>query len=157
MTSVVQNTFGNQIRVRVCGICLEAERILLINQSGLREGNFWSLPGGGLQVGESAEACLKREFLEETGLIVEISDFLFVCEFIKNPLHAIEVYFRVYPKRGTLAKGIDPELGDNQIIEAVRYFDEVEIQQLNANELHGIFEKAKDPFKIVDLRGYFKL
>jgi len=157
MTNLVRKTFGNQLRVRVCGICVEAEKILLINQSGLREGDFWSPPGGGLQLGESAEACLKREFLEETGLIIEISDFLFACEFIKHPLHAIELYFRVYSKDGALKKGNDPELGDNQIIQAVKYFDENEIQQLNVNELHGIFEKAKNPLKIVDLMGYFKL
>lgn len=157
MANVVQKTFGNQLRIRVCGICLQNEKILLINQSGLTDGNFWSLPGGGLQFGESVETCLKREFFEETGLIVEISDFLFVCEFIKDPLHAIELYFMVYPKAGELTKGMDPELVDYQIIQAIKYFDENEIQQLKVNELHGIFKKAKNPLKIVDLRGYFKL
>jgi len=157
MTNVVQKTFGNQLRVRVCGICLQNEKILLINQSGLRDGDFWSPPGGGLQIGESVETCLKREFLEETGLIVEISDFLFVCEFIKDPLHAIELYFRVYSKAGELTKGIDPELGDNQIIQSLKYFDENEIRQLKAVQLHSIFKKQENPLKIVDLRGYFKL
>ncbi len=157
MTDVVQKTFGNQLRVRVCGICLDRERILMINTLGLTEGDFWSPPGGGIQVGESSEACLKREFLEETGLIVEISDFLFACEFISKPLHAIELFFKVHLKSGVLIKGIDPELGDNQIIQAVKYFDEDEIRRLNIKEVHGIFKKVRDPLKIVDLRGYFKL
>ena len=56
-----------------------------------------------------------------------------------------------------MIKGIDPELGDNQIIQAVKYFDEDEIRRLNIKEVHGIFKKVRDPLKIVDLRGYFKL
>lgn len=35
----------------------------------VKEGqDFWSLPGGGLEHGESAQDCLKREIIEEIGL-----------------------------------------------------------------------------------------
>ncbi|MDJ0707481.1 MAG: NUDIX domain-containing protein [Leptolyngbyaceae cyanobacterium MO_188.B28] len=36
-----------------------------------RDFGFWDLPGGGAEVGESAEQCVIREVYEETGLIVE--------------------------------------------------------------------------------------
>jgi len=157
MSNLVHQFYGNQLRLRVCGICQVKNKILLVNHSGLNENNFWAPPGGGLQFGESAEACLKREFLEETGLEVEIRDFLFACEFIHSPLHAVELFFLTSLKGGVLKKGHDPELKDKQIIEDVKFFSWTEIERLQAEELHGIFSKAPKPTKIVDLRGYFKL
>ena len=73
--------FGNKIRVRVCGICIENAKILLVKHHALtKSGEFWSPPGGGMDFGESAENNLKREFLEETGLVVDVEKFLFVHE-----------------------------------------------------------------------------
>ena len=109
MTDVVHQTFGNQLRVRICGVCVTENRILLVNHSNIGNGDFWAPPGGGMQFGESAEACLKREFLEETGLIVEMGDFLFACELINKPLHALELFFTVILTGGRLKKGFDPE------------------------------------------------
>jgi 8-oxo-dGTP diphosphatase len=157
MSNPVHQIFGNQLRVRVCGVCIDQNKILLVNHHGLNHGDFWAPPGGGLQFGETAEACLKREFKEETGLDVEIGDFLFATEFIHEPLHAVELFFLTFIKGGVLKKGVDPEMGAEQIIQEVKFFDRLEIAQLNAGELHGIFEKAPDVLKIVDLRGYFKL
>ncbi len=157
MPNVVHQTFGNQLRVRICGICITENGILLINHSHVGIGSFWAPPGGGMQFGESAEACLKREFLEETGLIVEMRDFLFACEFMNEPLHALELFFSVIVTGGTLKKGIDPEMGENQIIQEVKFFDLTELERVKSGELHSIFKKVTDPFKIVDLRGYFKL
>ncbi len=157
MSNPVHQIFGNHLRIRVCGICIDQNKILLVNHHGLNPGDFWAPPGGGLQFGETAEACLKREFKEETGLDVEIGDFLFATEFIHEPLHAVELFFLTYLKGGTLKKGVDPEMGGEQIIEEVKFFDLQEIDQLNSGELHRIFEKAPDALKIVDLRGYFKL
>lgn len=157
MSSPVHKIFGNQLRVRVCGICIDRNKILLVNHSGLSHGDFWAPPGGGMKFGESAEACLKREFKEETGLNVEISDFLFAAEYIHEPLHAVELFFLTTLIGGTLKKGEDPEMGAEQIIQEVRFFDWQEIDQLKSGERHGIFDKAQHASKIVDLRGYFKL
>lgn len=58
-------------------------KALIINEHGkilvVKEGqDFWSLPGGGLEHGESAQNCLKREIKEEIGIDnVEIGEIAY--------------------------------------------------------------------------------
>ena len=40
------------------------------------KGQWWGLPGGGMEIGESIEQTLLREVMEETALKVEIDYFL---------------------------------------------------------------------------------
>jgi len=46
----------------------EEGEILLHHRSDF---GIWDLPGGGAELGESAEACVVREVREETGLVVQ--------------------------------------------------------------------------------------
>ena len=87
----VVDIFGNKLRVRVCGIFIQDDKILLVNHKGLTQtGNFWAPPGGGIHFGEPARESLAREFLEETGLKIKVGKFLFINEYISKPLHTIE-------------------------------------------------------------------
>lgn len=55
-------------RVSIKGLILDETRkkfAIILEDNGL-----WELPGGGLDWGESPEACLKREIHEEMGLTV---------------------------------------------------------------------------------------
>ncbi len=157
MTTPVQEIFGNKLRVRVCGICIHQGEILLVNHTGLGALHFWAPPGGGIQTGESAHEALVREFKEETGLSIEVRDFLFACEFIRLPLHAVELFFQVSITGGNLTTGQDPELGNRQVIQDVRFFDDTQIRSIPLAHLHGIFKETSDIAQIGRLRGYFKL
>src|SRR5688500_12756173 len=95
MNTELTTVYGNKIRVRVCGLCWQEDKLLMVNHSGIRDGDFWAPPGGGLEFGESLEQRLKQEFLEETGLAVSPGHFIFGSEFIQKPLHAIELFFNV--------------------------------------------------------------
>ena len=61
-------------------------RVLLQLRSDL---NIWGLPGGNAEPGESLEQVVKREVLEETGLIVNHID---VFGFGNNPKHETHVF-----------------------------------------------------------------
>src|SRR5688572_22092013 len=110
MDGEIAKIYGNRLRVRVCGLCWDGDSLLLANHSSVAGNNLWLPPGGGLEYGETLEKALKREFLEETGLEVTQLDFAFGCEFVKEPLHSVELFFNVAKNGGTLKTGYDPEI-----------------------------------------------
>lgn len=65
--------------IRVTGILIEDEKILLVKQKVSDKRN-WSLPGGKLEQGETIEQGIIREMKEETGLDVEIIRLLYLCD-----------------------------------------------------------------------------
>jgi ADP-ribose pyrophosphatase YjhB (NUDIX family) len=50
----------------------ERDSILLVERAGEPLKGFWSLPGGLLEPGELLEEAVRREVLEETGLVIEL-------------------------------------------------------------------------------------
>ena len=112
---------------------------------------------GGLEFGETAESCLEREYLEETGLKIKVEEFLFAHEFVKPPLHAIELFFKVTKIKGELKLGSDPEMpADNQVISSVDFYGASELSEMNPELLHNMLQKEPDPLKFEHLRGFFK-
>lgn len=149
--------FGNSLRVRVCGLCIENRKVLLVNHHSLNEkGDFWSPPGGGMEFGQSAEENLKREFSEETGLNIEVEKFLFVHEYLSPPLHAIELIFKVKRVDGTVITGSDPELGDDeQIIKNVKFIPLKKLKELDKDSIHQLFLNVQKNSTVDKLKGYF--
>jgi len=152
MDPLIKSVYGNKVRVRVSGLCWEGSRLLMVNHRGITQGDFWAPPGGGLEFGESTAQCLKKEFLQETGLNIITGQFRFACEFIQKPLHAIELFFEVSVVGGVLQKGEDPELA---IIEAVQFMTPDNIAKIPASYLHGIFRLIPTPGDIKTLTGFF--
>lgn len=48
----------------------DADKVLLVERAGPPFAGLWTLPGGRMEVGETPEACVKRELWEETSLVV---------------------------------------------------------------------------------------
>lgn len=62
-------------------------QILLLQRVKSPEANYWSIPGGAIEFGETAEEAAIREFQEETGLACEITDFLGYYDYILHNEH----------------------------------------------------------------------
>lgn len=150
----IKKLYGNKVRVRVCGLCWDKRNLLMVNHRGLHNVDFWSPPGGGLEFGQGVAECLEKEFLEETGLSVVSDRFLFACEFIRQPLHAVELFFEVSVRGGTLRKGDDPEW---PIIEAVQFMSPSEIARIPETSRHGIFSVVPMPGDLKTLTGFFRI
>jgi 8-oxo-dGTP diphosphatase len=66
--------------VGVGGVVIVEGRALLIRRGGEPLRGEWSIPGGTLELGESLEAGVARELLEETGLEVRVVEFIEVFD-----------------------------------------------------------------------------
>ncbi|GAB2773703.1 hypothetical protein GCM10027275_15880 [Rhabdobacter roseus] len=154
----VRKLYGNRLRVRVCGICVIDNRLVMVRHKGIGPTDtFWCPPGGGIQFGENAHDALRREFVEETGLVIEPREMLFVNEFMQSPLHAMELFFSTQVLGGEVLLGIDPEMTDgNQIIYEVRLMTMEEIKSFPEHEVHQLFRYCSTIEDIYGLKGYLQ-
>ena len=157
-TVVINEAYGNRLRIRVCGICIQENKLLLMKHKNLgKTGSLWAPPGGGMEYGESAEEALKREFREETHLDIEVVEFLFVHEYLDPPLHGIELFFRVKIVDGELGLGHDPEMSvTDQILTEANFKDLQVLKNTDYDSLHYVLQNSKDLETLINQKGYFK-
>ncbi len=129
--------YANKVRVRICGIYKVNGSLLLINHQGINtHGDFWCPPGGGVEAGELLHIALTREYKEECNVDISVGKFFNLYEYIKDGLHAIELFFEVNILEGSPMLGIDTE-SDFQILTELRYFSKEDILQLPPQEIHA--------------------
>lgn len=158
MSPEIPEIYMNRTRVRVCGLCWQGEKLLMVNHRGLTSGNFWSPPGGGVEFGEPSAEVLVRELREETGITIRPGKFQFVCEYIRHPIHALELFFTADYLSGDVTKGTDPEHdAPNQLITEVKYMSLEEILVLSEGERHGFFKLVKRVAELKSLTGFYRI
>jgi 8-oxo-dGTP diphosphatase len=91
-----------RFNVRVYGILINDQKQVLVSDELIRGNYYTKFPGGGLEFGEGTRDCLKREFLEEMNLKIEVKDHLYTTDFFQlsafNPEHQIiSIYYLVSP------------------------------------------------------------
>jgi 8-oxo-dGTP diphosphatase len=86
--------------IRVYGILINDQNQVLVSDEYIRGDYYTKFPGGGLEFGEGTRDCLKREFMEEMTLHVDIGKHLYTTDFFQmsafNPEHQIiSIYYYV--------------------------------------------------------------
>lgn len=89
-----------RFNVRVYGVLINERQEVLVSDEKIRGKNYTKFPGGGLEFGEGTRDCLKREFLEELNLNVEVGEHLYTTDYFQisafNPDHQIlSIYYLV--------------------------------------------------------------
>lgn len=92
----------SKFNIRVYGIMQDEKKRVLVSDELIRGAYITKFPGGGLEFGEGTRDCLKREFMEELGLEVQVEEHLYTTDFFQmsafNPEHQIiSIYYRVKP------------------------------------------------------------
>ncbi len=102
-----RDTVGQVVRVGVAVIVRRSGMVLLGKRRSASHGDgTWQLPGGGLELLESVEACARREVAEETGLDVTVvargpyTNDVFV-DAPAGPLHYVTLFVLAEAGAGT--------------------------------------------------------
>jgi len=98
-------------RIRLAGVAVRGDKILLVKHE--RDGRqYFLLPGGGLEWGETCAEGLAREFEEELSLKVKVGPLLFLNESIepRGRRHILNLTFRVRIMGGDLRLHADCRL-----------------------------------------------
>src|SRR5437763_6592014 len=84
--------------IRVYGVLINDQNQVLVSDEFIRGKYYTKFPGGGLEFGEGTRDCLKREFIEEMNLKVEVGEHIYTTDYYQksafNPDHQIiSIYY----------------------------------------------------------------
>ena len=110
-------------RIRVSGILKKDDKILFVKHRKKGE-EYYLLPGGGVDFGETFEIALKREFLEEVNINISVDKLCIISEGVdpKGEKHIINLVFLVDYVSGEIV------LPDEERIVGIEY---LEVTNLN--------------------------
>lgn len=87
-----------RFNIRVYGIWLNQGKIL-VNEELIQGRKIIKFPGGGMEMGEGTLDCLKREWMEELGLEIEVLDHFYTTDFYQasafDNSQVISIYYWV--------------------------------------------------------------
>src|SRR6266516_4473245 len=86
-------------RIGVYALVFDGEHVLLAHR---RDIDWWNLPGGGMEVGETVDEAMIREVREETGLEVKVERLVGV--YSKPQKQGVVLTFRCAVIGGTLCE-----------------------------------------------------
>jgi 8-oxo-dGTP diphosphatase len=108
---VSNNTYDKThcFRVSVSALIFEGDRVLLAHRRAI---DWWNLPGGAVDPGETVDEALRREVREETGLEVEVGQLVGV--YSKPLKQEIVLAFRCRVLGGQLNVFQDEDIDENR-------------------------------------------
>jgi len=107
--------------VGVGAVIVHEGRVVLVKRRFEPLAGKWSIPGGAVEIGETLEACVAREMLEETGFEVEVGPVIEVLDRITHDessrvlYHFVLVDYLCWPIGGELRAGTD--VGEAVLVE----------------------------------------
>ncbi|WP_404451387.1 NUDIX hydrolase [Virgibacillus necropolis] len=123
----------------VYGIYEKNNQLLVINKNGGPYINRFDLPGGSLEDGESLTDAMQREFIEETGVEIEVVSNIGTIDFILpwdwkgfTHVHHIAIFYSVKKIGGEISK---PDQFEGQDSDGALWVSKNDISDENASPL----------------------
>lgn len=94
-------------------VIVDDGRVVLVRRAHPPLQGEWSLPGGAVELGETLADAVRREVLEETGLVVDVGPLVDVIERVQHDeagnieYHFVVADYKCRRLGGTLASGSD--------------------------------------------------
>lgn len=129
-----------RFNIRVYGILINPHQQILVSDEAFKSGQLATkFPGGGLELGEGLIDGLKREFVEETGVEVEVKSHFYTTDFFVRSFfelspdsQIISIYYLLESKDWTQIKTSDKkfdfEYVDGKESESFRWVNVSELQ-----------------------------
>ncbi len=121
---------NNNILIRCAGIVLDNDKNVLLIRSNYGGKEYWILPGGGLEFGESLKECVIREIKEEANITVIPEKLVFMDENLEDKTHMIHFTYLCKPKSLNIQTGSDPD-HEEEIIKEARFISLNELKEMN--------------------------
>ncbi len=116
------------IRIRVAAAILDDQNRLLLVRHQRDKQDYWLLPGGGLEFGETLEAALERELLEECRLKIKVLRPILMSESLPpdRHRHVLNICYEAEALEGVASLG-EP---DSERLKEVAYKTRAETEKL---------------------------
>ena len=136
----------NQFNIRVYGILINEEKKVLVSDEYIRGQYYTKFPGGGLEFGEGTKDCLKREFIEELNLKVDVLDHLYTTDFFQESAfrpgdQIVSIYYLVKPLEALAVRLSDIEF-DFDEDQLIRYKENNEVETFRFIEFEKLSEES---------------
>jgi len=133
-----------KFNIRVYGVLIEDGKVL-VSDEYIKGNKIVKFPGGGLEFGEGTVECVKREFMEELDLPVEVVSHFYTTDFFVESAFSpnnqvISIYYLVRPE-GKMDRQVSIVPHDYQITEGAQSFRWIHLDHLSADDLTLIIDK----------------
>ncbi|MFL5762410.1 MAG: NUDIX hydrolase [Bacteroidia bacterium] len=136
----------NKFNIRVYGILIDEKERVLVTDELIKGNPITKFPGGGLEFGEGTLECIKREFIEETGNEVEVTDHFYTTDYFQVSAYdrthqIISIYYAVKPVSTFQLKTTDKvfDFGDDK--RYVQTFRWIPLKEISENDFTLAIDK----------------
>lgn len=130
--------------IRIYGVLIQNGAVL-VSDEFIHGKHITKFPGGGLEFGEGALDCLKREFREEMNLEVEVSSHLYTTDFFvasafDENCQVMSIYYLVETFEN-IAVPFSEKVNDYKIDNNIRGFRWIPLKTLSAEDFSFVIDK----------------
>ena len=116
--------------IRCAGVVLDENKNVLLIRSNYGGKEYWILPGGGLEFGESLHDCVIREIKEESNIDVTPKSLIFMDENLEKNRHMIHFTYLCTPNSLNVVTGTDPD-HEEEIIKEAKFVSLSELKSMD--------------------------